>query len=28
LEWTSQSTSTFKGRDCGAMKPFAMPEGR
>jgi hypothetical protein len=28
MEWTSESTSTFKGRDCGDMKPFAMPEGR
>jgi hypothetical protein len=28
MEWTSASASTFKGRDCGDMKPFAMPEGR
>jgi hypothetical protein len=26
MEWTSESTSTFKSTDCGDVKPFIMPE--
>jgi len=25
IEWTAESTSVFKGADCGAVKPMAMP---
>jgi len=25
VEWTSDSTSTYKGPDCGSVKPMAMP---
>jgi hypothetical protein len=25
VEWTMDSTSTFKGPDCGSVKPMAMP---
>ena len=26
VEWTSDSTSTYKGADCGSVKPVAMPK--
>ena len=26
VEWTVESTSVFKGSDCGSVKPFTMPE--
>jgi Protein of unknown function (DUF3617) len=25
IEWTMESTSTYKGTDCGDVKPFVMP---
>ncbi len=25
VEWTTESSSVFKGADCGAVKPFQMP---
>jgi hypothetical protein len=27
IEWTSESTSVFKGPDCGSVKPYPMPKG-
>jgi hypothetical protein len=26
IEWTSTSSSTFKGADCGSVKPLPMPD--
>jgi len=26
LEWTSESTSTYKGPDCGSVQPASMPD--
>jgi hypothetical protein len=28
IEWTSESTSTFKGSGCGKVKPLAMLESK
>jgi hypothetical protein len=28
VEWTMDSTSTYKGTDCGSVKPMTMPETR
>jgi hypothetical protein len=28
MEWTSESTSTFKSADCGDVKPLEMPESQ
>lgn len=28
VEWTLDATSTFKGPDCGSVKPIAMPEAK
>ena len=25
VEWTSESTATYKGPDCGNVKPFSVP---
>jgi hypothetical protein len=26
IEWTTESSSVFKGADCGAVKPLPMPD--
>ena len=28
IEWTSESTSVYKGPDCGSVKPLPMPAGK
>jgi hypothetical protein len=28
VEWTTNSTSVYKGPDCGNVKPLAMPDGK